>query len=84
MQTRILRALPVALLAMAGPVLAQGTPAEAPAADAVSLAFKYKIGQAQRFKGVAKSDFSITPEGGAGGGAAGLGPIPISVRARWR
>lgn len=50
-------------------------PPVSPEDPGISLVYRYKTGQAQRFKLQMKGDFSLTPQGGA----SGLGPIPINM-----
>jgi hypothetical protein len=46
-----------------------------PPEGAVTLAYRFKTGQLQKFKGSIKSTLTATPEGNGGG----FGPIPIEV-----
>lgn len=49
------------------------TPPPPPADGGLSLAFKHKAGQIQKFKGTIKVDAAISP----GGGASAIGSIPV-------
>ncbi len=68
--------VPAALATAAASFSPSHAIAQEPAGEEVTLAFKYKTGQQQRFRGEVKSDFSVTPEGEGGG----IGPIPISAK----
>ncbi|MGV3723822.1 MAG: hypothetical protein ACO1SX_23230 [Actinomycetota bacterium] len=68
----IVRLAAVGALALAGASVA-GQEAPPPAQE-VSLVYKYKTGSIQKFRMEAKSDLTVTPDGG------GIGPLPISSK----
>src|SRR5436190_6079253 len=47
-------------------------------AQPVTLAFKYKTGQAQKFASEVKTEATITT-----GGGGGLGPIPVTLNMKY-
>jgi hypothetical protein len=55
---------------------AQDAPTPPEALAGLSLTYKFKPGQVQRFRANATMDFTVTPEGGG----AGLGPMPITAK----
>lgn len=50
----------------------------APSSDEVTLAYKYRTGQVQKFRAVSKSDVTVTPEGGGAGFA--IPPIAVNTQ----